>query len=102
MSQHRTYPPDFKAEVVIESLRGQKSDAQICREREIAADLLARWRQQFLERAPQVFASEQSRSAEQAKIAKLEHLIGRLTVELAAAKKASGLLTSRAGKNGTW
>jgi len=62
MGQYRTYPAKFKAETVIESLRGQKSDAQICRERGIAPDLLSRWRQHFLERAERLFASDQARS----------------------------------------
>jgi transposase-like protein len=101
MGKYRTYKPEFKAEVVLESLRGQKTDAQICREREIAPDLLSRWRTQFLERAPQVFATDQTRSDEQAKTAELERLIGRLTVELDAAKKLSALWRSREASNGT-
>src|SRR5688572_28317726 len=79
MGKYRIYKPEFKAEVVLESLRGQKTDAQICREHEIAPDLLSRWRKQFLERAPQLFATDQTRSDEQAKTAELERLIGRLT-----------------------
>jgi transposase-like protein len=31
----------------------QKTDAQICREHEIAPDLLPRWRTQLLDHAPQ-------------------------------------------------
>ncbi len=101
MGKYRTYKPEFKAEVVLESLRGQKTDAQICREHEIAPDLLSRWRAQFLERAPQLFATDQTRSGEQAKTAELERLIGRLTVELDAAKKLSALWRSREARNGT-
>ncbi len=101
MGKYRTYKPEFKAEVVHESLRGQKTDAQICREHEIAPDLLSRWRAQFLERAPQLFATDQTRSGEQAKTAELERLIGRLTVELDAAKKLSALWRSREARNGT-
>jgi hypothetical protein len=54
-----------------------------------------------LERAPQVFATDQTRSDEQAKTAELERLIGRLTVELDAAKKLSALWRSREASNGT-
>jgi transposase-like protein len=101
MGKYRSYKPEFKAEVVLESLRGQKTDAQICREREIAPDLLSRWRTQFVERAPQLFATDQTRSDEQAKTAELERLIGRLTVELDAAKKLSAVWRSHGARNGT-
>jgi transposase-like protein len=47
MGKYRHYKPEFKAAVVLESLRGQKTDAQICREHEIAPDLLSRWRAQI-------------------------------------------------------
>jgi len=101
MGKYRIYKPEFKAEVVLESLRGQKTDAQICREREIAPDLLSRWRTQFVERAPQLFATDQTRSDEQAKTAELERLIGRLTVELDAEKKLSAVWRSHGARNGT-
>ena len=100
MGKYRHYKPEFKAAVVLESLRGQKTDAQICREHEIAPDLLSRWRAQFLERAPQLFATDQTRSDEPAKTAELERLIGRLTVELDAAKKLSVIWRSREARNG--
>jgi transposase-like protein len=100
MGKYRIYKPELKVAVVLESLCGQKTDAQICREHEIAADLLSRWRAQFLERAPQLFATDQARSDEQARSAELERLIGRLTVELDAAKKLSALWRSREARNG--
>lgn len=100
MSKRRSYTPRFKAEVVLEALKGEKSAAQICRERGIGHDLLTRWRQQFLKRAPRVFADGHSKSQEQARIADLERLVGKLTMELELSKKISMLLTSRYGKNG--
>jgi len=100
MSKRRTYSPKFKAQVVLESLRAEKSQAAICREHGISSDLLCRWRQQFLERAHQVFADPTNRSAEQARIAELERLVGQLTFELAAAKKLSMFLSSPSTRNG--
>jgi len=55
MSRRRSYSPQFKAEVVLEALKGEKSAAQICRERSISHDLLTRRPRQFLERAPRGF-----------------------------------------------
>jgi transposase len=99
VGKHRSYAPELKARVVIEALQGGKSLAQICRENNVAGDLLCHWRKLFLERAPQVFA-EPKRSDEQERIAELERLIGQLTVELNAAKKVSSLLTSRSRNGG--
>jgi transposase-like protein len=64
-----------------------------------SSDLLSRWREQFLERVHQVFADPATRSAEQARIAELERLVGQLTFELAAAKKLSTLLSSPSTRN---
>ena len=100
MAKRRTYTPKFKAQVVLESLQGDKSQAAICREHGISPDLLSCWRQQFLERAHQVFANPAARSAEQARIAELERLVGQLTFELAAAKKLCTLLNFPSAANG--
>lgn len=99
MSKHKTYDWEFKAKVVLEALRGQKTEAQLCREYNIAPDLLTHWKKTFVERAPQLFQTTQQRSDEQARIAELERLVGQLTLELAASKKVSSLLPSRS-RNG--
>ena len=51
----RQYPPQFKLQVVLELLRGEKSAAQIAREHGIGPDLISRWRDVFEARAPQLF-----------------------------------------------
>jgi len=100
MPKRRTYSPKFKSQIVLESLRSEKSQAAICRQHGLSSDLLSRWRQQFLEQAHQVFADPASRSAEQARIAELERLVGQLTFELTAVKKLSTLLSSPSTRNG--
>ncbi len=95
MSTHKSYDPELKAKVVLESLQGQKTAAQICRENGIAEDLLSHWRQDFILRAAELFKRKQERSAEAERIAELERLVGQLTLELSAAKKVSSLLNSR-------
>lgn len=100
MGKRRTFSPQFKAQVALEALRGEKSQAAICREHELSADLVSRWRQQLVERAPELFTTPASRSAEQARMAELERLVGQLTFELAAAKKLSLLLNSPSPKSG--
>ena len=46
--KHRKYSAEFKVETVLEGLRGEKSIAQLCRERGIKDALYYKWRQEFL------------------------------------------------------
>jgi transposase-like protein len=50
--KRRTFTPEFKFETVLETLHGEKSAAQICRERDISESLLSRWKQDFLSQGP--------------------------------------------------
>ena len=52
-------------------------------------EVLSRWKTDFVENAHWVFHSDEQRSQEQARIAELERLVGRLTLELEVAKKVS-------------
>ena len=52
----------------------------------IAADLLSRWKQDFVRRSPELFKTKHEQSAEAMRIAELERLAGQLTLELSAAK----------------
>jgi transposase-like protein len=100
MAKRRTFSPEFKLQVVLELLSGTKTNAQICREHRLASAVVSSWKEQFVERAPEIFASPRSRSAEQERIAELERLAGRLALELEMAKKVSNILTSRLSRNG--
>ena len=94
MGKGRRHTAEFKAQVVLEILSGAKSLAQASREYQVKESLLYRWKSAFVERAPQVFAVEgeaKERSQEQ-RVAALERLVGRLTLELEVAKKALPLL----------
>ena len=46
--KYRKFSAQQKSELVLASLRGQKSIAELCREHEISETLLRRWREQFL------------------------------------------------------
>jgi len=99
MTKHKSYDAEFKVKVVLEAMQGQKTAAQICREYNIAPDLLTHWKNNFIERAPQLFSTKQQHSQEQERIADLERLVGQLTLELFALKKVSSRLPSRS-RNG--
>jgi transposase-like protein len=99
----RNYTTQFKLETVLEGIRGEKSIAQICRERGIKDTLYYKWRDQFQSQALTIFedkrtAARVSDSGEQ--VAELERLVGRLALENEILKKASGLLEPLSRRNG--
>ena len=100
MSKRRTFTPEFKAQVVLEELIGVKDKAEICREYRLRPQVFSRWREELLERAPEIFATKPGRGDEQERIADLERMVGQLTMELEAAKKASNILTSLSTRSG--
>ena len=92
--KRRSFTPEFKAEVVLEALSGESSQAEVCRRHNLSEDQLSKWKQQLVENAASLFASTDKRSSEAAeRIAHLEQLVGRLTVALDIQKKASAWLS---------
>jgi transposase len=102
--KRRTFNAEFKFETVLESLKGEKSAAQICREREINENLLSRWKGEFVQQGAEVFRrGEQSNAATEelsTRIAQQERMVGKLTMQLEISKKASGIWESDSRKNG--
>jgi transposase len=100
--KRRSFSAQFKFETVMEVLRGEKSQAQVCRERDITETLYYKWRDAFFERAPGIFEDGRSSNHEQQsdRIAELERMVGRLTMENAILKKAGSLLDTTRGRNG--
>ena len=99
MQKRRQFTPEFKARLVLDVLTGVQSQAEVCRKHTLSPNLLALWKAAFLERAHTVFQSDETRSAEQARIAELERVLGRLTLENEILKKVSTRLTSAANGN---
>ncbi len=99
MSKRRKFTAEFKSHVVLQLLSGEKSMAELCREHQLTSQMIGNWKQQLLAAAPQVFQKGDD-SDEQARIAELERMVGRLTMELEIAKKASSLLDGMRGRNG--
>lgn len=101
MTNRRSFTPEFKARVVLEMLTEHKSAAQASREYGIKDSVLARWKQEFLERSPMLFgSSSSSNDGKEQRIAELERMVGRLAMELEMAKKASKFLNSRSDESG--
>jgi len=99
MPKHRTFTPDYKAQLVLEVLSGAKTAAEVCREHQLKPDLFSKWKSQFLTNAAKVFQGAAPVDPAQARIGELERLVGQLTLELAVSKKASRLLTPMTHKN---
>jgi transposase len=89
-TERRTYTAEFKVRVVLELISGKKSLGQASRDYGIKDSVLSRWRQEFIERAPQVFQEDLKLGQQTKHIAELEQMIGRLTVQLDMAKKVFG------------
>ena len=89
MVERRKFSPEFKARVVLELISGKKGLMEASREYKIKDSVLSRWKQEFIERAPQLFEQEKP-AGKPEEIAELERMVGRLTVQLDMAKKVLG------------
>jgi transposase len=99
MAKRRQFTPEFKARLVLDILTGVQSQAEACRKHGLGPNLLALWKAAFLERAHLVFDNDATRSADRVRIAELEQVLGRLTLENEILKKASSRLTSLSTRN---
>ena len=98
--KRRTFTPEFKAEIVLEALRGESSQAEVCRRHNLSEDQVSKWKQQLLENAATLFESGDKGSQDAAeRIAHLEQLVEKLTVALDIHKKAKAWLRENADLN---
>ncbi len=92
MTKRRQFTATFKAEVVLAMLSGHKSLAEVSREYRVKPEIIARWRRHFLENVAGVFEKSHTATSEaEARIAELERALGKKTLELEVAKKASSI-----------
>lgn len=89
--QRRKFTAEQKLEIVLAGLREDRSVRDVCREHQIQEALYYQWREQLLEAGAERFAGREERASEKAKekrIAELERVLGRKTLELEIAGKA--------------
>ena len=96
----RSFPAEFKAQIVLQLLSGESSQAELCRKHSLKPNLIANWKAAVLERLPTVFEADGSHDGDLVRIAELEQLVGRQAYELEILKKASRLLSGPATRNG--
>jgi transposase len=98
------YTPTFKAQVVQELLKQEKTLAQLAAEHGIHPTQLIKWRATALEGLPGLFTKQDSSAAltadYEARLAALYEEIGRLTTQVAWLKRQSGLDPLAAGARG--
>lgn len=88
----KNYPPSFKAQVVLEILKEEKTISQLAAEHGIHPNQLTRWRNQAIEQLPQLFADDRKgiaalKAGYEKQIEELYAEVGRLTTQLAWLKK---------------
>ena len=72
--KRRRFTAEFKAEVVLEALRGESSQAELCRRHNLSDEQLSKWKRQLLENAVSLFESTDKQSdASMERIAQLEN-----------------------------
>ncbi len=92
----KSYSSTFKAEVVLELLRGEKTVTQLATEYAVHPNLLLKWKVAALEALPMALerrdSLEAARVAHEQQVQELEADIERLTTQLAWLKKKVGAL----------
>ena len=96
----RSFPNDFKAQIVLDLLTGAASQAELYRKHNIHPQLLGRWKTTVLERLHTLFQDDPQANQDQARVAELEQLVGRQALELEILKKASRMLGGLPSSNG--
>lgn len=98
------YTPTFKAQMVQELLKQEKTLAQLAAEHGVHPTQLIKWRTTALEGLPSLFTKQDSTAAltadHEERLAALYKEIGRLTTQVAWLKRHSGLDPLAAGTRG--
>ena len=85
--KRRVFSREFKIQVLREIEAG-KSQAQVAREHQINQQILTRWYREYREKRERAFPGKAwSQPSDAARIAELERMVGRLTMENVLLKK---------------
>lgn len=80
MQKRRQFTKEFKLKVINEIDAG-KSTAQICREYQLSDNLISRWKSEYRGNPGNAFSGSGNTYKEEAKVAELERMVGKLTME---------------------
>ena len=66
----------------MEAVAGERTIAEIARQYQVSPNMITRWKQEFLEKAPAVFETPSAENNKDKKISEMEKLIGKQTIEI--------------------
>lgn len=94
MGKRNQYNPETKVMAVMEVLREEQTVNEIAAKYGVHPNMLSRWKQEFLEKAPEIFKrgktdAEKELRQEQEHVAQLERKVGQLSYEVDWLKKKS-------------
>ena len=89
MSKRRQHGAEFKARVALEALRELKTINEIAREYQVHPGQLSKWKQELMERLPDLFGRKPDADAEilTRQRERLERKVGELTMDIEFLKK---------------
>jgi len=100
----RVFTREFKIEVCKQIEYGLKTQAQICREQSLGANLIGRWLSEYRVNPKRCFPGSRSKypevSSDSDRIKQLEQALGRVTLENQILKEANELLQKKALEDG--
>lgn len=102
MPKRRRFTPEFKARVALALLGGAQTQAEVCTQHRVLPQQARLWRQELEANAHLAFGGGQEQQELKARIADLERMVGRLTMQVEILKKASTLLNVPPPDEGRW
>lgn len=88
-TSRRKFSGAFKAQVAIEALKERESLAELSKRFEVHPNIISKWKQEFLERAAEIFETKSPDKQAQVDIDRLYSKIGQLEMERDFLKKVS-------------
>lgn len=80
-SKRKNHSSAFKAKVVLEALKEQKTITELAMIYEVHPNQISTWKKEFLDNAAEVFEKSQKRQKEDTDMGKLYEAIGQLQIE---------------------
>ena len=79
--KRRTFSREFKLQVIREVESGNKSQAQAAREYQLTEHAISKWRREHRRYKDRAFSGQGRAHTDEARVAELERMVGRLTME---------------------